>query len=472
MECTSYNKKLVPLRRVVAASVIDKYEDLGRSQEYYTHWAARGLRKLQNEVLKKGMRYAMLTINKNTNTATLPPDFDYETFIGTIYNGIKVPMRLRGDIAPHKSYIETISGVDKCTSCEQPKSICNDLHITEEVNIVTIEGQDYEEKVIKKLYPNGDYYIETLTPVKDFETNAITTTTTKEFVTNFDLKECGCLETTTDNLEKLESACPEIYGCYYAPCDCECVPQSGSYRIFEELNIIQFYGINVDKVYIEYVSFITKISGQYYVPEVAFETLVNFVKFKSVENKKGVALSERNWFLDQYKRERRNMEKILGRVSLSSIINSVGLTPKFNFSSGNDWYWRFCGNAVVTNTNGTQEIVACEEESIQVAPSGDTIIKAGEVLEFKKKKFSIGAIGALMEENDTQLVINDKNVKPDSLHVVLDGTKIWEYDTDDDSSDDDVVGYRVIYNLNNVVINFNSPVTAEQKYTISYAKVI
>jgi hypothetical protein len=81
---------------------------------------------------------------------------------------------------------------------------------------------------------------------------------------------------------------------------------------------------------LEYWGFIPKINGQYRVPEVAFETLVNWIKFKSVENRKGVTGQDKVWALERYKEERKNMQKRLGRFSLNIIIQSIGLIPKFD----------------------------------------------------------------------------------------------------------------------------------------------
>ena len=190
---------------------------------------------------------------------------------------------------------------------------------------------------------------------------------------------------------------------------------------------------------------------------------MNFVKFKSVENKRSVSLSERNWHWIRYTTERGNMEKELGRVNLSVLLAAAIRPPKFDIDTGTSWYDCFHRNKKI---QVDQAIVDHCEEVLPVAPAvGDTIIKTGEVLAFVKSKFTIGAPGSLMEEGETQLIIPANLVKENSLNIILDSATLHE-------NENDVVSYSVDYNLNNVIITFNSPVQAEQKYTISYAKVI
>jgi hypothetical protein len=335
-------KKMSPLSKVVKAAIVDTYEDIGKTQELFSHWAARGLKKLNRETLKTGTQYVILKVNRNTNTATLPCDFEEETFVGRINEyGVKIPLKKNtGIINVLGLKDETVSSCDKC---KQDKSICEDLKVTEEVELVTINNEVYEKTITKKLYPTGEYYLETKTPVLDVADNVtVTFFTQKEFIGKVDLKPCGCLEPTVNNASLLKLHNPNLYYRYYARCSAVCEARDGGYRIFEDTGLIQFdRGYNLDYVYMEYRGFMPRINGQYYVPSVAFETLVNYIKFKSVENKKSVSLPERNWVFGQYKRERDNMNKELGRVSLSSILHAVISIPKFDLAD--NWYGKSRG---------------------------------------------------------------------------------------------------------------------------------
>lgn len=360
MECTVENKKKIKLDAVVNAAIIDMYEDTGRYFQRANFMAARGLKKLYNEALPKIKHKAWLPVNSNTHTATLPLDWDSETFVGFVdTRWHKVPLKLNNSIT------DTINIVDvpcesPCPKCNQDTSICNDLVITEEVNLIVINDTTYEQTIIKKLYPNGDYWLETTTPVLNIETNSVDSPypVTREFITNFDLKPCGCLDTTPLNTANLIAHCPDIYCNYYAPCDTQCCADYGGYKIFEESGLIQMdQRYPFDKVYVEYNGYIAKIQGSYYVPRIAFECLVEYTKFKLIQNKRNIALSEREWQKQNWIRERSNFTKVNGQISLALIMQTITMGPKFDVDFGIDWYGCFGGGgfsqSVSSGTNGS-----------------------------------------------------------------------------------------------------------------------
>lgn len=329
INCKTELKRTVPLNRVVFAAILDNREDIGKTQQLYTHWGSRGLKKLNREVLKTGFRKVILTINRSTNTATLPADFHdiHDAFV--LINNIKIPLRLRTDLGDSKN-IEDIPCEDKCEKCNQDKAICEDLTITEDTVLVLVNGITAQQTIIKKLYPDGSYYLETRIPVWDISTSGIVYTTTKEFITALDLKDCGCIDETPENIAKIACCAPDVYCCHFAPCDNSCTTDYGGYRVFEESGLIQFDKIGTfTKVYLEYWGFMPKKNGQYQVPEVAFETLVEWIRFKDIDGRK-VANIDKQWRWGRYLTERRNMEKIMGRISLSQIIQAIGLIPKFD----------------------------------------------------------------------------------------------------------------------------------------------
>jgi hypothetical protein len=338
-------KKLVPITRVVNAALIDDYGDNTKSREQYMHWAARGVKGLQSQVLKLGKRRVMLDVNKSFQSATLPPDFAQENlqFVGYIdHEGYRVALGNDQKLTNEKS-IENIECEDACPKCNQDKGICNDLDVTESEEQVIVNGGNYTKTTIKKLYPDGRYYIEVTTPYYNTVTSAVEYATTKQFITELDLKVCGCVEDSESNMSKIKQHACNVYDCYYSPYSDCCDTDMGGYKIFPEIGVIQLdYKYKFDKVYIEYIGCMPKINGQYGVPEVAFETLVSWVKFKAVENKKNLSLSERQWVFSNYMRERGNMEKIMGRVSLSSLIKILNEAPKFEVEI--DYGWGTYGN--------------------------------------------------------------------------------------------------------------------------------
>ena len=102
-DCTIENRKLTPLSAVTNAAIIDLYEDSGKYFHRANFQASRGLKKLYNESLPKQPHKVWLHVNKNTHTATLPPDFNGELFVGIVENGIKIPIRQNTNLADLKN---------------------------------------------------------------------------------------------------------------------------------------------------------------------------------------------------------------------------------------------------------------------------------------------------------------------------------------------------------------------------------
>jgi hypothetical protein len=367
VQCNTELKRTVPLTKVVGAAIVDLHEDLGRLQQIATHHAARGLKKITRETLKTGLRKVTLLVNQNTWSATLPPDFDSEEGVYIIdRRGFKVPLKSNNKIVDYKN-IEDLEPPELCPKCNQNTQICQDLTVTEETTLVVVNGITAQQTVIKKLYPDGSYYLETITPVWDIDSAGIIYTTAKEFITKLDLKDCGCLVETPANLEQVRCLCPDVWCTYYTPCDNNCIVDYGGYRIFEETGLIYFdKPHSFEKVYLEYWGFMVKKNGQYHVPEIAFETLVNFIKFKWVENKRNVPAWERQWTFNQYTRERANMEKVMGRIGLAQIIQSIGLIPKFDLDYTPEMW---CGGSTVSfsTVNGSAAAAAAAAEACEVA---------------------------------------------------------------------------------------------------------
>lgn len=323
-------RRTVPLLNIVNAAILDMHEDIGKSQQTYLHWAARGLKKLSRETLRLGMRKVTITVNRSTNTATLPEDFTEEHGLFVIVCDKKVPLRPNSSLVDTKG-IQDIACEDKCPRCAQDTSLCNDLTITESTRLVQIGNQTGTETTIKKLYPNGEYFLEVTYPVLDIGSQTIRYVTAKDFITTLDMKPCGCVDLTPATVEKIRCCCPDVFCNHIMDCDCNCTEDFGTYNIFEETGLIQFDKVGqFKKVYLEYWGFIPKKHGQYHVPEIAYETLTEFTKYKAIQNKRGMTRWERQDQFESYRRERKNMEKIMGRVSLSYILDLIHGIPKFD----------------------------------------------------------------------------------------------------------------------------------------------
>jgi hypothetical protein len=462
--CEKENIKTLPLSRVVAAAIADSYEDIGKTQQLYSHWAARGLRKLEAESLTVGRQEALIRVNQNTGTGTLPADFDEEIEVYVISNrGTKIPLPLRTGIV-NVTLLPKEEEVEVCSRCNQDTKICEEIKITEEENLVVINNATYSEKIIKKLYPNGDYFLEKSTPFFDETTGLVDYVPSSEFITNYDLKDCGCLETTDDNMTKLCEHSPEVYYCYYAGCDNSCSSDYGGYKIFEESGLIVFdRPQNLEFVYIIYRGYMPKRNGQYQVPLVAFEALVEWVKFKSVQNKRSISVREKDYQFQNFVRERNNMDRILGRISLSMIISKIGIVPKFDLDAPQSWSTCFGENNKILSNTEAPVATSCD-----VAPPTETINSVVRVeskqIAYEKIKFQVG-VDPTLKEGESVLVIEDSNILPNSVNVVLNTQTLNE-------NEDDEISYVPAYGASGVVIAFNQPAENLQKYTITYTKFV
>jgi len=359
--CPDKLKKLTPISRVVNAAAIDAWEEIGKVQQLYFHWAARGLKKLQKESLKSGRRSCLIIVNQNTRTASLPADFDEELFVGYINDyGEKVPIPLKTNLINNNS-ITTIECEDTCAKCGQDATICNDLTVTEKEEVVVINETTAIKTTVKKLYPDGSYYLETTIPYWNIKDAEINYATTKEFIAAIDLLDCGCINPTLENLETVKNCCYDAYCTHYAGRSPVCDVESGGYKIFEETGLIQFdYKFRHKQVYMEYRGFIPKLNGQLAVPEVAFETLVEYVKAMAVDGKKNVSNPDKAYRWARYNIERKSMLKVMSRFSLDDVIYIISLTPKFDWTapSWNNFCQVSTSDEVATVSNSA--LTGCE----------------------------------------------------------------------------------------------------------------
>jgi hypothetical protein len=336
MDNNALIKHLSPLSSIVNAAIIDTREDKGKVEQLFYHWGARGIKKLNTELFKSGKRRVLLTVNKSTHTATLPPDFDGELFVGYIDNdGYKVPIKHNNNLV-NIDNIDEPACEDKCPKCNSNKSICNDLAITVETSTVTVNGTNYEQTVTKKMQPNGDYFLESNIPYFDASSGTVIYHVSKEFITHIDLKPCGCIDNTPANVEAIKICNPDVYCRYYA--HYASTSDKGEYNIFPETGLIQLSpSFPNNKLYLEYRGFLLKVNGQYQVPSVAFETLVEWVKWKYIADKRNISRFDKDYQFNRYRIEKSNLSIVLTRTSLSRILNAILTTPKFDIFI-DKWY--------------------------------------------------------------------------------------------------------------------------------------
>jgi hypothetical protein len=353
-------RSFVPITRIAKRAALDMYADYEKEQARYMAWAIDFLKKLVRETLKSPKKYAFLTVNKHLNNAVLPCDFKEEIGVYVIDNcGKKVQLVSNQHII--NSQLATDIGCE--SECKEkcgcyPKQLCDELQTTQVVKKIRIGEVDYDETVTSTLMPNGEYYVVTTTPVLNTVEGEIEYINKKEYITSFDLNTCGCIKPTEQNSARLEAVCYDAWCCYCAPCSTS--SEVGGYRIFEESGTIHVDGgFAGDKIYLEYRGFLPKSGNEYLAPEVAFETIIEHTKYKSIQNKKGVPQWERRDQFDSYLRERSNMTKVMGRISIADILDSALKIPKFQYN------YNACGGAGSYIPVSTTTIVA--------APSGSAV---------------------------------------------------------------------------------------------------
>jgi len=363
-DCPNTLKKLIPLSKVVNGAILDMYGDAGKDQQLAFYFAASEFKLMQEQTLKNGIRHALITVNQNTRTASLPPDFDEETFVGYIKHGKKVPIPLHTNLINTNS-ITTIECEDTCAKCGQDSTICNDLTVTETTEVVVVGDTTATKTVIKKLYPDGGYYLETTYPYWNVEDSVVAYATTKEFIAAIDLLDCGCINPTLENIETIRTCCYDAYCCHYTECSSVCDTNAGGYKIFEQQGLIQFdynFARKHTQVYIEYRGFIPKLNGQLAVPAVAETALREATKFRMIEGKINIPNSVKDFRLSRKNIARKAMIKVMARLSIDDIIYAVSLTPKFDWTAPawNDYCPVTTDTVTIDNSNVCDSsVIAC-----------------------------------------------------------------------------------------------------------------
>jgi hypothetical protein len=314
----------------VNAALRDSFEDVSKSKEAFYHWGARGLKVLLQETFNIGVRRVLLPVNRNTMTAAMPLDFSSEVFVGVVDDGYRMPMVGNSRIASDYSMTE-VACETKCEKCNQDTTICEEMETVIETEEILFGSIPATKTTVKTLHPDGSYYLEVTTPYWDTESQKIEYSTEKTFIEKFDMKECGCLETTPENIEKIQCCCPEIYGCYYTPCDPINTRNLGGYMIYPDAGIIQLERkFPLDKLYLEYKTFMTKSGGEYLVPAIAFETLVQWILVKNIDGRKNTPVYDKQWRVSQYEAARKSMNKARWKISLEVIIQASRSVPRFD----------------------------------------------------------------------------------------------------------------------------------------------
>lgn len=329
--------EMVTASSLAKLAVMDMYGNYVDDEARALVNVIRGIKKLTRQSVKSKKRYAILNINKNTRTAILPCEYRKVISVFVIDScDNRVDLNVNHKII-NTEVLEEIpceNECDKDCGC-YPKQMCQDLSTSQVINKIRIGDTDYDETITYYLQPNGEYKAVTTTPYLNIGGGGGVIYKDKtDYVTTFDVADCGCIKQTEQNDCRLEVACPDVWACYCCDSCASADNDLGGYNIFPESGIIKFdRNFIYDKAYMAYRGFLPKQGNEYLIPEVASDAVVNWAKFLFIQNKKGVSRSDREWFLERYEQEYKNLRIITCRVSISDIINRVLTVPKFDYNS-------------------------------------------------------------------------------------------------------------------------------------------
>jgi hypothetical protein len=109
--------------------------------------------------------------------------------------------------------------------------------------------------------------------------------------------------------------------------------------------------------------------------------LVEGVKFRSIEGRKNISNADKVFRWQRYLTQKGNMQKILGRVSLSSIVQAATSVPKFD-TTNESWYDAYSRASSTMNTSAFEEATICDtNEPKQI--SGSPVISITNPSAFK-----------------------------------------------------------------------------------------
>lgn len=364
----SFNN-VVPLNNLVKSAVIDLGEDLTKVEATFNHWALRGYKEMTAQMnLNFGLKRVLLPIHKKLNTVQIPDDYKRLSFIGIIDEecGYKIPLILDGNLVSDD--YEKKDCVDKCEKCNADKDVCEKMNVVVEKStvyypssmqtIVTEDGIDFitedgkkiiteysnsdvtpYENITTKIYDNGGYYLVKEFWVWNLKNNYPEKITQKDFITDFDLSECGCIKNTEENISKIKEHCYSCYCSCYMPCKGS-TDAIGRYKIYEGSGVIQLdRNFDYDNVYLEYYGNLPKVNNEFIVPEILSESIIYYLVFKYKENRKNYSIGEKQLAKNDYIVKKRDALKIMSRISLSDIKDAARRLPLFyintNFCGGN-----------------------------------------------------------------------------------------------------------------------------------------
>lgn len=316
---------LTEFNEVINAASIDTWDDDGVYRQKYEHWALRGFRLLNMRLLRHVERQ-IIPVDPITKAAALPKNCLNWIFVGKIDSkNNRVPYGVNYNIAPPMKSIATT-----CTSkCSD--AWCKDFVYELTTQQITVASVPYTKTVKRLIDCDGWYIEETIEPIAVYK--VVDGTTVLDYVSTdpvvkrlfkLDTKPCGCIEKSDSNIKKLLSC-----GCSFVHYE---VPVNHNFKyhfnVFPEEGIIQFDPEFAPKdFYLEFIGDLPCINGIYYIPTIALEAVVAFVKHKAVQDKKGVSDGDKVRKELEWMHQRKELRKDVMRTTIAQIVESLNVLP-------------------------------------------------------------------------------------------------------------------------------------------------
>lgn len=304
-------------------------EDYTKVKSSYQHYAGMSWDEINRQYIGSKIEKAVLSVHKNFKSITIPLCAKQILGVYLIDDcGDLIALNPNGKLT---SLIDDLSE-EKCSSCNQSKDVCAELmQMQPEETVVTIDGQDYINSVTK-YFEGSNYYQIRKTWVKNYINNLVEEVETKEFLTEFDFLECGCLGTSEENINKVKEHCFTTYCSCFAPCR-KSEYDIGSYKVEEGLGIIQLSrDFEYDKAFVKWRSSLPRVNGELVLPEEAFLSVVSGGCYYSVCGKKNISESRIMMYERQYKKDKGNMHIERCRMDSNALFHKIIKIPKFDLS--------------------------------------------------------------------------------------------------------------------------------------------
>lgn len=372
----------IPLSVVTKAAALDTYEDYTKVEALFAHWAVRGLGELETQIFRSASQRGTFPVHHSFKTVAIPLGLKRLTFCGYVDEfGYKYPLELKGEIIGQvKQHLET----DRCNKCNQDLDICEKLEVTETKSVIDLADSTGTNSYTNTVttYSEGDnLVIINKQYVLNVDKNLVEVVTTKDLVF-LEKLDCGCIAPTVENINTIKNNCFSCYSTCYGDCR-ECNDDYGGYRMLEE--VIQLdKNFPFDYVYLEFESAIPKKNGVYHVPEIAKEALIAYVKHKSTWNKRSVDLNVRVRDKQEYIEKKKNLSRILGRMKLSVIKESVYKMGKINIEQIHGCVPGSFGSTFISAINNQKSTVP--QNIINIIQGGSSAIQA--LYEFEEINFT------------------------------------------------------------------------------------